>query len=863
MPTREPELSRSANATLQGTSGPTLRPTLQQAVSAWRQRMGPRAVPTPEEGRALHTRFAAAADSFTFQYANVKDFFAGLEGLIGSPSPDIMDAMKRDHASDEVFEAWNADVKRSTTPRAEYAYVVEGRAGEAISDPESAAAASAGRGRQPSHVTDATGGRAGWKLEDFAAQPEIVSAGLLLPEVAGIRLYTGPMYAKYNGTLRTKSRGAYVTTLHAINSGIVKLSKQTKACTVYRGVSGGILPEEFWQANEHGVIGGVELGFMSTSTERDVALGYMKQSSKTSQILFEIRMGMIDRGADVSLLSQFPAEKEILFAPLTGLEVAAVPRDELGVLIIELRLSCNLQDQTLEQVVGKMQASHFALLDGMVQDLRLAGLPPTVLEPLRTVKTKGQERGREHFNVPHLYVEATKEAMGAKDACYALLATDEAWAGSEAASMAEEMTRAAQKCAMERYPEEAAALLTMAAARGGVLPHHRDAVVQVCQQHQFEPNEKQRHALEAASALLTAQDAASAGGLWAATLVELGARCGDRHTVVSLAEHHGQPPNALVRFVPHELGDLPLGRYKAQSHFHQIDTSFPGLQLISEEPYIFLVQSFLSDIECRELMLHYGQSSSLTGSAISSEQEKIRTSTQVLLRPGEFPWLTDRLARLCNVETDQLEAPKLTHYGKGQYFRPHNDARPAAKRPGGPCMRVKWFNELLEATKGGKELADEERGRLLEPDAGGSVPNRFITAFVYLRDVKEGGCTTFCSMDKMPDFYEKLEAIDTLQSRTPASLPPRSAPPKQKISIQPRAGMLVIHFPSTTSKYGCLTDPNTAHEGEDAVDPKYIVQQFIMSSAESKQRGLVMNATQFGKAKVGYAAPPQGLPPGA
>ena len=28
-------------------------------------------------------------------------------------------------------------------------------------------------------------------------------------------------------------------------------------------------------------------------------------------------MGMIDRGADVSILSQFPAEREILFAPLT------------------------------------------------------------------------------------------------------------------------------------------------------------------------------------------------------------------------------------------------------------------------------------------------------------------------------------------------------------------------------------------------------------------------------------------------------------------------------------------------------------------------------------------------------------------
>ena len=181
------------------------------------------------------------------------------------------------------------------------------------------------------------------------------------------------MYVHYNGTLRNRIKGAYVTTMHAINSGIIKLSKQTKACTVYRGVAGGVLPEQFWTPNEHGVMGGIELGFvcrsglkpriirlacdllysdvrapvsgqMSTTTEREVAMMYMQQSGKEAKMVFEIRMGMIDRGADVSLLSQFPAEKEILFAPLTGLEVASVPRVEGDVIVVELRLSCNLHE---------------------------------------------------------------------------------------------------------------------------------------------------------------------------------------------------------------------------------------------------------------------------------------------------------------------------------------------------------------------------------------------------------------------------------------------------------------------------------------------------------------------------------------
>ena len=97
-----------------------------------------------------------------------------------------------------------------------------------------------------------TAAHVGWKLEDFAQQPQIKKAGLLLAELAGLRSYTrappryicyirpplpftrtpiaphrGPMYVHYNRTLRDRTKGAYVTTMHAINSGIIKLSKQT------------------------------------------------------------------------------------------------------------------------------------------------------------------------------------------------------------------------------------------------------------------------------------------------------------------------------------------------------------------------------------------------------------------------------------------------------------------------------------------------------------------------------------------------------------------------------------------------------------------------------------------------------------
>jgi NLR family CARD domain-containing protein 3 len=100
----------------------------------------------------------------------------------------------------------------------------------------------------------------------------------------------------------------YSTTLHAINSAIVKLSKLTYAGTVYRGVSGLALPPEFWVANEFGVKGGIDGAFMSTTSHREVALSYAASGGKG--IVFEIQQGMIDRGADISFLSQYPHEKE-------------------------------------------------------------------------------------------------------------------------------------------------------------------------------------------------------------------------------------------------------------------------------------------------------------------------------------------------------------------------------------------------------------------------------------------------------------------------------------------------------------------------------------------------------------------------
>ena len=116
----------------------------------------------------------------------------------------------------------------------------------------------------------------------------------------------------------------YPTTLHYMCLGIDKLSKLTQAAPVYRA-PGGRLPRSFFSESEYGFRGGVEMGFMSTSTDKHAAMEYAAGSGMP--LIFEVQQGLVARGANVAWLSQFPAESEVLFGPLTSLEVYRIRSD--------------------------------------------------------------------------------------------------------------------------------------------------------------------------------------------------------------------------------------------------------------------------------------------------------------------------------------------------------------------------------------------------------------------------------------------------------------------------------------------------------------------------------------------------------
>ena len=70
-------------------------------------------------------------------------------------------------------------------------------------------------------------------------------------------------------------------------------------------------------------------------------------------------------GADVSWLSQYPHERECLFAPLLGIEVVSTEVDA-NVLVVQTALSTNMSSLTLEQARPDPPPCAIGVIDGLV-----------------------------------------------------------------------------------------------------------------------------------------------------------------------------------------------------------------------------------------------------------------------------------------------------------------------------------------------------------------------------------------------------------------------------------------------------------------------------------------------------------------
>jgi hypothetical protein len=118
------------------------------------------------------------------------------------------------------------------------------------------------------------------------------------------------------------------------------------------------LGPDFFERDEQGCAGGVELAFMSATPDRNVAMGYAgaadveagKDPSKDLPTLYVIVVGKTAIGAKIAELSQFRGEIEYVYPPLTLLELVSEPElsPDGKFSKIYLRLTVNQRSTTVE-----------------------------------------------------------------------------------------------------------------------------------------------------------------------------------------------------------------------------------------------------------------------------------------------------------------------------------------------------------------------------------------------------------------------------------------------------------------------------------------------------------------------------------
>ena len=117
--------------------------------------------------------------------------------------------------------------------------------------------------------------------------------------------------------------------------------------------------------------GGVEFGFMSTTARREVAVQYT--AGKEMPTIFEIAVGQVDRGATIDFVSQYPSEAEILFPPLSNMEVVDKPRLKMMpggrmITVVSIRINSNSMSRTLDQMEAQRKHLHMNLLRNLVAE---------------------------------------------------------------------------------------------------------------------------------------------------------------------------------------------------------------------------------------------------------------------------------------------------------------------------------------------------------------------------------------------------------------------------------------------------------------------------------------------------------------
>ena len=305
------------------------------------------------------------------------------------------------------------------------------------------------------------------------------------------------MSQKYNAALSTRDKTRFTSTIHAINSAIVKLSVHQRAVTVYRVMSIPAPPEKFFEVDARGSSVGFEPQFMSTTTNLTFAMrllserqwarqaGHSSGGAQEAIVLIRVRVIPTDQAADVSFASQSPSEQEVIFTSLSTFDVVSRYREPaLSATIADLRPRRGTVARTIDQVIGTMKGSHIEFLDLMIDELRAAGAPEPSLLPLSTLRTERQKQEANDFNATEKYVDFTASALRAQLNVLRDLSKEAAWHGEKTKGKELAMRMLAIVAIQVRIGEHDAAIeMTRLAVKRSSLPMALSAQLDEIERH--------------------------------------------------------------------------------------------------------------------------------------------------------------------------------------------------------------------------------------------------------------------------------------------------------------------------------------------------------------------------------------------
>lgn len=159
-------------------------------------------------------------------------------------------------------------------------------------------------------------------IDELMQTREAKLAKLQPAHILALRLYTTTTYKSVNNPLRNKPEAIkphpLAATTYFIDDGLKKLRRfagtlptRNNPQTFWRGIQDRRLTDEFLEQ------GGCEFACMSTTPLKEIAVDFATGNGSQKPLIFQIETkDFIDRGADISFLSVYPDEAEMLYPPL-------------------------------------------------------------------------------------------------------------------------------------------------------------------------------------------------------------------------------------------------------------------------------------------------------------------------------------------------------------------------------------------------------------------------------------------------------------------------------------------------------------------------------------------------------------------